>query len=188
MFGKNFTAALFMAAAVEAQRYFTVDWNSRNAFINMVGVQPGLGQPVDWDINIESLKPDYREEVIELDVITTYDATWTDDDAFDDFNSRTCTLGTSAEIPRTVTDNLALGLWNNGGTQDIRGRDITSTDLDFFDGQKDALNKYGSDIYMIIKRQAANGDTILACGEIIETTKRNYDWIREFYLGLQPED
>ena len=113
MFGKTFSAALFMAAAVEAQIYLKVEWRSSNGFINMVGVQPGIGQAVDWDINIESLKPDYREEIIELDVITTYDATWTDDDALNDWNYRTCTLGNTASIPRTVTDDLATGLWSS---------------------------------------------------------------------------
>ena len=113
MFGKTFTAALFMAAAVEAQKYLKVEWRSRNAFINMVGTQTALGQAVDWDILIESLKSTYQEETLELDVITTYDATWTDDDALNDWNYWRCTLGNTASIPRTVTDNLATGLWSS---------------------------------------------------------------------------
>ena len=113
MFGKTFTAALFMAAAVEAQKYLKVEWRTRNAFINMVGTQTAIGQAVDWDILIESLKRTYQEETLELDVITTYDATWTDDDALDDWNYRRCTLGITASIPRTVTDDLATGLWSS---------------------------------------------------------------------------
>jgi len=99
----------------------------------MVGVQSAAGAPIDWDILIESLKSKYREEVLELDIITTYDALWDDDNALDDWNPRRYILNDGgANPPRVVTNDLATGTWDSAA-REIRILSVTNSDLDFLD-------------------------------------------------------
>ena len=77
----------------------------------MAGVQAGAGQDVNWDIVLSKLYRENYGDDIEIDIITTYDANWEDEDALDDFNPRRCIVRDSAKTPRTASDDLVTGIW-----------------------------------------------------------------------------
>ena len=185
MFGQTF-AALLLASAAEAQIYLKVDWDSTDAFCNMVGVQAAAGSPIDWDILIELLDDDYQEETLEIDIITTYNGDWTDDDELDGWDETNMILDDgSGNPPRVVTNDLATGTWD-AAAREIRILSVTSTDLDFLAGQARTISTRGSDIYAVLRRPG-DGD-VLAVGEIREMKERDYDWERDYYMGLESDD